>query len=141
MTAGDGRVPGLSGVLETCLYHEAGDDEDVERFYTDVLGLEIVSRWPGGRALRLGAGVLLLFERGELAERDSPISAHGTSGPGHACLLADAPTEYERWRGWLEARGVAITHEHSWREGVRSLYFSDPAGNLLEIAERDIWPA
>lgn len=140
MTPPDAGAPGLSGVLETCLYHAAAEADDVERFYAEVLGLPVVSRWPGGRALRLGPGVLLLFEREQLAERESAISAHGTDGPGHACLITGGPEEYERWKRWLAARDVEVTHEHSWRDGVRSLYFNDPARNLLEIAEGDIWP-
>ena len=37
-------------------------------------------------------------------------------------------------------QGVEITHEHDWDGGLRSLYFTDPAGNLLEIADGDLWP-
>lgn len=135
------RSPALAGVLETCLYHRADQADAVERFYAEVLGLPVVSRWPGGRALRLGRGVLLLFERETLTERGGPISEHGTEGPGHVCLLAADGEAYESWRRRLESSGVEITHEHSWDGGLRSLYFSDPAGNLLEIAEGDIWPA
>jgi catechol 2,3-dioxygenase-like lactoylglutathione lyase family enzyme len=36
--------------------------------------------------------------------------------------------------------GVEITHEHEWDGGGRSFYFHDPAGNLIEIADRDLWP-
>ena len=51
-----------------------------------------------------------------------------------------------RARGLLEARnapsrtGIEITHEQEWQGGRRSFYFKDPAGNLLEIADGDIWP-
>ena len=44
------------------------------------------------------------------------------------------------WRERLGAAGVEITHEHDWEGGRRSLYFHDPAGNLLEIADGDLWP-
>ncbi len=137
---GGAAAPRLGGVLETCLYHDAGEAEAVERFYTQVLGLPVVSRWPGGIALRLGHGVVLLFARQALAEREGPISAHGTEGPGHLCLLVGGSEEYEAWKRHLRVAGVEVAHEHSWRDGVRTLYFADPAGNLLEIAEEDIWP-
>jgi catechol 2,3-dioxygenase-like lactoylglutathione lyase family enzyme len=129
----------LGGVLETSLYHDAGEAAAVERFYTQDLGLRVVSRWPGGFALRAGAGVLLLFDRSVLAKRDGPIAAHGTVGPGHACLVAPADA-YDGWRERLENAGVEVTHEHEWDGGRRSLYFTDPAGNLLEIASGDLWP-
>jgi catechol 2,3-dioxygenase-like lactoylglutathione lyase family enzyme len=137
----EGRAPkALGAVLETSLYHEAGDTAALEGFYTEVLGLPIVSRWPGGVALRVGASVLLLFERETVAQREDPISDHGTAGPGHACLLAGDPESYEEWRGRIAAAGVEVTHEHEWKGGRRSFYFKDPAGNLLEIADGDIWP-
>jgi catechol 2,3-dioxygenase-like lactoylglutathione lyase family enzyme len=134
-----GEQTGLGGVLETCLYHDPDEGAAVERFYTEALGLRMVSRWPGGFALRAGPGVLLLFDRDVLAEREGPVSAHGTAGSGHACLLA-ADGEYDAWRERLAAAGIEITHEHEWERGRRSLYFNDPAGNLLEIASGDLWP-
>jgi catechol 2,3-dioxygenase-like lactoylglutathione lyase family enzyme len=39
----------------------------------------------------------------------------------------------------LAAREVTLIDEIAWESGVRSCYFNDPAGNLLEIAERDLW--
>jgi len=36
-------------------------------------------------------------------------------------------------------RGVTVIDEIAWDSAVRSCYFNDPAGNLLEIAERDLW--
>jgi catechol 2,3-dioxygenase-like lactoylglutathione lyase family enzyme len=111
----------------------------MERFYRDLLGLPVVSEWGDGTALRVGDGVLLLFDRERLAERDEPLAAHGTTGPGHTCLLA-APGDYDPWKSRLEAMGVEVTHEQTWKADLRSFYFSDPAGNLLEIAEADIWP-
>ena len=135
-----GRVgsPHLVGVLETVLYHDGEAREAVERFYGEVLGLPAVAGWEDGVAFRIGAGVLLVFDRGRLAERSGMIAEHGTSGPGHVCLQAGGG-EYERWREHLQAGGVEIVHDHEWDRG-RSFYFKDPAGNLLEIADSDIWP-
>lgn len=129
----------LVGVLETALYHDGRDREAVERFYGDLLGLPAVAGWEDGVAFRVGTGVLLLFDRDRLAERCSPVADHGTSGPGHVCLRAGGG-EYERWREHLEAAGVEIVHDSDWSGGGRSFYFKDPAGNLVEIADRDFWP-
>ncbi|MGI9021072.1 MAG: VOC family protein [Solirubrobacterales bacterium] len=132
-------IPRLAGVLETCLYYEPGQREAMERLYRDVIGLPVVAGWSDGTALRVGAGVLLLFDRTRLTERDEPVADHGTTGPGHACLVAE-PGEYEAWKDRLRAHPIEITHEEEWPRGGRSFYFKDPAGNLLEIADRDIWP-
>ena len=132
--------PPFDRVLETSLYHDTAETAEVERFYSEVLGLALVGRWADGMAFRVGAGVLLLFDRELLPGRGGPISDHGTTGPGHACLVAAGAGEYEAWVECLGREGVAITHEQAWGEERRSIYFQDPAGNLLEIADGDLWP-
>ncbi len=87
---------------------------------------------------RLPNGVFLLFNRDESAEQEWP-PPHGAVGSVHTCFLA-AEGEYERWKDELTAKGVGIVKEIAWERGTRSFYFEDPAGNLLEIAEADMWP-
>jgi catechol 2,3-dioxygenase-like lactoylglutathione lyase family enzyme len=125
----------LTGVLETVLYHEAEQTEEMERFYGEVLGLR---RLGGGLNFRLGAGVLLLFDAAESSVQETP-PPHGARGPVHICFLAPAE-EYEGWKEHLAEHGVATLEERTWASGVRSFYFRDPAGNVLEIAEGDLWP-
>ena len=49
-------------------------------------------------------------------------------------------SDYEGFSERLRDAGIEIIHEQEWREGRRSFYFRDPAGNLLEVAGGDIWP-
>src|SRR5215213_3631586 len=98
-------MPSLTGVLETCLYYDEGEREAMEALYRDLLELAVVSEWGDGTALRVGAGVLLLFDRSKLAKRDEPMAAHGASGPGHACLVASSG-DYDAWRELLAKSGV-----------------------------------
>ncbi len=130
----------LEGVLETVLYHEPGETEAMLELYRDLLGLQVVAEWEDGSALRVGSGLILLFDRVALARRSGPISEHGSSGASHVALLAP-PGDYEGWREGLRATGLEIVHEQEWSAGRRSFYFRDPAGNLIEIAGGDIWPA
>jgi catechol 2,3-dioxygenase-like lactoylglutathione lyase family enzyme len=111
----------------------------MERFYEGRLALRRVASWSDGIAYRIGDGVLLLFDRDGLRERGGPISQHGSTGPGHVCFLVDSSV-YEAWMEHLRRHDVEITHEHAWDSGRRSFYFQDPAGNLLEIADGDLWP-
>jgi catechol 2,3-dioxygenase-like lactoylglutathione lyase family enzyme len=131
--------PRLSGILETSLYHSSAQAEAMTRFYSEVLGLRKVTDWGDGRAFRVGHGMVLLFDRERIGDRDEPMAAHGASGPGHACFVGSAQ-DYAGWRERVEAAGVEITHEQDWPSGRRSFYFFDPAGNLLEIADGDLWP-
>jgi catechol 2,3-dioxygenase-like lactoylglutathione lyase family enzyme len=127
----------LAGVLETVVYCTTENEEATRRFYREVLGLRPFGEQSAGH--RLPNGVFLLFNRDESSVQEWP-PPHGAAGPVHACFLADEG-EYERWKDDLTAKGVEIVKEIEWERGPRSFYFEDPAGNLLEIAEGDMWPA
>lgn len=45
----------------------------------------------------------------------------------------------DAWRGHLEQSGVTIEADFRWPNGARSIYFRDPDGNSLEIAEPKLW--
>jgi catechol 2,3-dioxygenase-like lactoylglutathione lyase family enzyme len=126
----------FAGILETVVYCTTENEEKTRRFYREVLGLEPVRE--GSGAHRVGSGLFLVFNADESSVQDSP-PAHGATGRVHACFLA-AEGEYEAWRKRLEDRGVEITQEIERPSGLRSFYFEDPAGNVLEIAEADMWP-
>ena len=127
----------LVGVLETVLYYEAGQEDELERFYTDVVGLEPMGRGRWSLGFRIGGAVLLLFEAAKSSVQDEP-PPHGATGKLHTCFLA-APGEYDAWRERVTA-AVELSSEITWEHsGLRSFYFDDPAGNVLEIAEGDLW--
>lgn len=128
--------PKLVRVLETVLYYEAGQEDELEGFYGGVLGLTRVGR---GLHFRLGDGLLLLFDAAESSRQASP-PAHGATGAVHTCFVAPEP-DYAGWKSYLGERGVALLEELTWDNGLRSFYFHDPAGNVLEIAEGDMWPS
>jgi catechol 2,3-dioxygenase-like lactoylglutathione lyase family enzyme len=67
------------------------------------------------------------------------VADHGSTGPGHVCLVADAG-RYDELRDRIAGAGIEITHDHGWSAGKRSFYFKDPADNLLEVADADLWP-
>ena len=75
------------------------------RLYRDVLGMPVVAAWEDGTALRVGAGLILLFDREGLAEaRGARSPSTGRRGPSHLALLA-SPEDYEAWREGLARRG------------------------------------
>jgi catechol 2,3-dioxygenase-like lactoylglutathione lyase family enzyme len=126
----------LRRVLETVLYAE--DLPAAERFYADVLGLELDSRKEGVFAFfRIGDGMLLLFDP-RAARQGRDVPAHGALGAGHACF-AMAEDALDDWKAHLTAMGIATEHEQTWPRGGRSFYFRDPAGNSLELATPRIW--
>ncbi len=129
--------PPIQSVLETVVY--VTDLERSDRFYRGILGLERIGREPGHSLFyRAGTSVFLLFEAGATSRPGGSLPPHGALGSIHTCFLV-SEEDYEPWKRWLEASGVAIEHEARWRGGA-SFYFRDPDGNLLEIADRDMWP-
>ena len=124
-------------IFETSLYSQ--DLDAAERFYCEVMGLDVVSRFgERGMAFRCGAGVLLVFDPARTADGDIQVPAHGAAGPGHVAFVME-PETIEDWRRHLEHHGVEIETEVEWSEGLRSLYFRDPAGNCLELAPPTLW--
>ena len=114
---------------------------DVMReFYQEVVGLEML-RWEDSFTFfKIAEGYgghtqnLALFDASNRtfleAKSDQLSSEHSTL---HHIALNIALGDYEPERKRLEDIGVNVTAtEHEWLH-VRSLYFSDPEGNLLEF--------
>jgi catechol 2,3-dioxygenase-like lactoylglutathione lyase family enzyme len=133
VTSGDDPLP-LTGILETVLYCTPETEEAARSFYEYVLGLRRVSQW----TYRLGPQVLLLFNAEETRMQEWP-PPHGASGSGHICFTVPSES-YEPWKEHLEQHQIEIVEEIDWSRGVLSFYFKDPAGNMLEIANGDMWP-
>ena len=135
-----------TAILETILY--APDLEAAQAFWREIMGLEPYSAVPGRHVFyRLETQMLLIFnpDATEVPPRPGglPVPPHGGRGPGHICFRANG-AELDHWRTHLEAKGVAIESDFSWPSKTpemrgRSIYFRDPAGNSIEIAEARIW--
>ena len=128
-------------VLEAALYAE--DLNAASAFYGGVMGLEEIARVEGRHVFyRVGGTVLLIFNPAATARGPSnprlPVPPHGARGPGHLCF-AVTRDEIAAWRDRLQAAGHAIEAEFDWPNGARSIYFRDPAGNSLELAEPRLW--
>jgi len=108
-----------------------------ERFYREVLGLEVLRRWPrpegGDRSVWLatGAGSFLALERGSEAPRTDAPWRDGAVGL-HLVALRIAPAERATWEARLAARGVPVAHRTRF-----SLFLRDPEGNRVGLSH---WP-
>lgn len=123
-------------ILEASVYVD--DLAAAERFYTGVLGMEVITRVEGRHVFfRCGGRVFLVFNP-DATRGGGAIPGHGATGPGHVCF-AMGMDEVDAWRARLDAHGVAIETEYTWPGGGRSLYFRDPAGNSVELGTPSIW--
>jgi catechol 2,3-dioxygenase-like lactoylglutathione lyase family enzyme len=132
-----GKQPRIQGVIETAIYVD--DLLATEHFYGTILGLAVIANEPGRHVFfQAGdASVLLAFVAETTAQGDR-LPAHGATGPGHFALGIDAGA-LDAWRDFLHSRGVAIEKQVEWPRGGKSLYFRDPAGNLVELVTPGIW--
>jgi catechol 2,3-dioxygenase-like lactoylglutathione lyase family enzyme len=102
-------------------------------FYRRVLGMEVVSFAGGRRALAFGAQKINLHQRGREFE---PKAQQPMPGSGDFCLITSVPIE--EVMAHLEACGVGVMEGPVARTGatgtIRSVYFRDPDGNLVEVS-------
>ena len=101
-------------------------------FYTRCLGMDVIEFAEGRKALAFGSQKINLHEKGREFE---PKAARPTPGSGDFCLIADTPLE--EVVSHLITNGVAIEEGPVGRTGatgsIRSIYFRDPDGNLIEV--------
>ena len=109
-----------------------------EAFYTGVLGLPVLRRWPaadgaGDRSvwLELGRGAFLALER----VAPDAGAAPGATGdrPGYLMIaVAIAREARPEWEARLGAAGVAVVRRTDY-----TLYVADPEGNRVGLSH---WP-
>ena len=127
----------LGQLSEAAIY--VPDLAAAERFYHGVLGLKMISSMEGrGMSFRCGETVLLVFDPERTRLPDAGVPTHGASGEGHIAFAVD-DAELDGWGARLMEKGVAIEAEVAWPSGGRSLYFRDPAGNVVEFAPPTLW--
>ena len=107
-----------------------------ERFYREVLGLEVLRRWPGPGGvdrsvwLALGDGFLAL----ERAQAEPERRAWRDGVPGlHLLALRIAPSERAAWEARFESRGVSVVHRTRW-----TIYVRDPEGNRIGLSHHPL---
>jgi len=114
------------------------DIEATTRFYERALGFEReFFRGPEGQprhALRFGGVKINLQDR---ATETPTKAAVPTFGSGDFCLIASVPLDEVLTH--LKKEGISIVAGPVARRGamgaIRSVYFRDPDGNLVEVAE------
>ena len=102
------------------------DLKEAKRFYTEVLGGEVIlDSNPGFAEVRVGGAIIGLSQQEAGWTRPDAEYPH--------CAFTMAGDDFYPFIEKLKARGVP-THQPWTRHGVEALmYFRDPSGNLLEL--------
>ena len=129
-------------IVETCIY--SPDLKIMKDFYVNRLGLDLISEEERRHVfLKAGKSMLLVFnpENTSLAA-NSTFPTHGacTSLSSIHFALEIEQAGYEAAKNLLVQNKIAIEKEMSWGSGGKSVYFRDPAGNLVEIVTKGQWP-
>lgn len=115
------------------------DLDTTVRFYEAVLGLEARAFDAGRTALHFGDQKINLHEVGKLIE---PRAAQATVGSADLCFVTDTPIAAVLER--LADEGVTVEKGPVAQTGAEgpmtSVYFRDPSGNLIEVANYDETP-
>jgi catechol 2,3-dioxygenase-like lactoylglutathione lyase family enzyme len=114
------------------------DIEETTKFYERVLGFEretfLGSDGQPRYALRFGKQKINLQDRATDTANKAQVP---TFGSGDFCLIAAVPLEQVLTQ--LRAENIAIAAGPVARRGavgpMRSIYFRDPDGNLVEVSE------
>lgn len=133
----------LDSVLEVAVYVD--DLDAAEVFCGGVLGLQRIARLDGRHVFFRCGGTIVLVFRTEETRKPAPtvgipVPVHGSTGAGHICFAVDGHLIND-WRSRLEKADVDIEADFRWPNGARSVYFRDPGGNSVELAEPHLWSA
>lgn len=130
----------IAKIVETSIY--STNLEDMKDFYVNKLGLEFVSEQKGRHVfIKTDNNMLLIFNH-EITITENETS-HGASTPPsviHIAFEIDSG-EYDTAKKILIESSIQIEKEIEWgnRIGSKSLYFRDPAGNLVEFITKNYW--
>ena len=127
----------IKAIIETAIY--VADLDETETFYGTILGLTVIAREPGRHVFfQVGEASILLAFIADTTLKGDQLPSHGAKGPGHFALGIDADA-LDAWRQKLQESGVAIEQEVEWPRGGKSIYFRDPAGNLVKLITPGVW--
>lgn len=125
-------------IKETCLY--VSDLQRTKDFYAYKLRLPLISLVEGRHVFfKAGASVLLCFIA-EKTEAEKELPPHGASGSIHFAFEVER-SAYDETLQQVQDAGIEILHRHVWKNELRSFYFHDPDGHLLEVIEEGLWEA
>jgi catechol-2,3-dioxygenase len=131
----------INKVIETCIY--SSDLESMRKFYVEIVGLSVIQEETDKLIfLKAGKSMLLIFDPLRTNVHNEGLPTHGAMTPPSSIHFAMEieEQEYQPCKENLGRNGIAIQKEVNWDGKIKSLYFRDPAGNLVELITSGGWP-
>ncbi len=128
----EGGIP-VTGVSELVL--EVVDLEAAESFYSDVLALPVVERWPDREAIWVMAG-----ERTRIGLWKPQVGLAGGRGGVHVHFAMHiSESDYDAAVARVRERSGREVEEIEFSDGRgRAAYVDDPDGNVVELWTWDV---
>lgn len=124
----------IKGLGEVAL--RVNDLDSMQEFYQDVVGLELMRRFPASAFFRIAEGygghteILALFDRSGDPGYERPKATRSTND--HLAFQIDL-SDFRTEKARLEGLGQDVREvTHAWVKW-RSLYITDPEGNMVEF--------
>ena len=119
------KPPATAGMRHVAL--NVSDVQTCERFYVDLLGMEVEWR-PDEDNVYLSSG------NDNLALHRSQRAPDGQQSLDHIGFVLKNPQDVDAWCEFLKTHGVEIKSEpRTHRDGARSFYCYDPEGVLVQL--------
>ncbi|NMM47113.1 VOC family protein [Marinigracilibium pacificum] len=123
-------------VQEVCLYSR--DLVSAKDFYVDKLGFKVYTYVPGTLLfLKMELCMLLIFNP-DKSKVKKELPPHFAEGKQHIAFNVDEE-RYEDVKQEIINEGIKIIHEEKWPSGLKSFYFNDPEGHVLEFVPPRVW--
>lgn len=101
--------------------------EECERFYVDVMGMEVLRRAHDDLVYLTCGNDNLSLGRGD------PV-ADGAQRLDHFGFVVDSKALLEEWYQYLQAAAVTLLDKpHDHTDGARSFHIKDPAGDVIQL--------
>ena len=118
----------IQGIEHTAIASK--DIASLADWYVDVLGFVVNYQSPNAIFIRTANGAMIELIH---AEGDRPHQALKTPGIRHLALtVTDFDAAYHR----LQSKNVAFLGEPQESKGNRTVFFTDPEGNILHLLQR-----
>jgi catechol-2,3-dioxygenase len=131
----------IKKVVETCIY--SSDLRSMKNFYAGILGLSIIQEQQDKLIfLKAGKSMLLIFDPMRIRTNNGSLPVHGALTPPSSIHFAMEieEQEYHASKQLLASNRIVIEKEVNWNSQAKSIYFRDPAGNLVELITPGGWP-
>ena len=127
-------MAGLANTL-VCGVVRAQDYERAKKFYTEVLGLELAQKLPGGALFAAAEKTMVMvYENPGLSAPENTVLGFGVAAEGFDAVIEDLRQKGVTFEDYdLPEMGLSTKDGVADVDGRKTAWFKDSEGNILNI--------